>query len=224
MGSADAVNAVPIIGEPVAYGIGLAVLLLVVFADSWACALVTVAHEAGHMVAAVVTFRQHYGFTLADGGGGATQVERRRWSIGGILVTFAGYPAPSLLGLGGAYLVVLGRPAAVLWLSLLLLCGAFLEAANALAMVVTGLAVIGVGWTAAAGGLAVQAGVAVGLVWLLLIGGAIRSTIRLSRADGSDAASLAGRTLVPRIVWHGAWAAIAVVCLWKGGGWLLGRG
>jgi peptidase M50B-like protein len=224
MRDADAVNAVPIVGGPIAYGIGFVVLLLVVLTGSWARSLVTVAHEAGHMVAAVATFRGHEGFTLADGGGGSTAVYRPKWSIGGVLGTFAGYPTPCLLGLGGAYAVANGRPAAVLWISLVLLLGAYMEAANQLAYVVTTISVLGVGIAAVAGSLPVQAAVAVGLVWWMLIGGAFYASIGLSRDDGSDAASLASRTLVPRIVWHAGWAVIGLVCLWKGGGWLLGLG
>lgn len=224
MGVPDAVNAVPIVGEPIAYGIGFAVLLLVVFTGSWAGSLVTVAHEAGHMVVAVLTFRGHRGFTLEDGGGGATPLVRYHWSISDLAVRIAGYPMPSLLGLGGAYLVGAGRPAAVLWVSALLLLGAFMAAANQLAYVVTTIAVIGVGWTALDGAVTLQSAVAVGLAWWMLIGGALDSTVRLSRGEGSDAHVLSIRTWVPRIVWHALWAAIAVVCLWNGGGRLLGLG
>jgi hypothetical protein len=224
MRGADAVNTVPIVGEPVAYGAGVAVLLLVLLTGSWARSLVTVAHEGGHMVLAVLTFRGLRGFTLADGGGGATMAERYHWSISDLVTRFAGYPMPSLLGLGGAHLLAHGRPASVLWVSLVLLLGTFFQAANQLAYVVTTLAVIGVGCAAAAGSVSVQAAVAVVLVWWMLIGGAYYASIGLSRGDGSDAASLASRTLVPRIVWHALWAVIGVVCLWKGGGWLLGLG
>jgi hypothetical protein len=41
----EAVNAIPVVGEPLAWGLGFAMLLFVVFTDSWARSLVTVAHE-----------------------------------------------------------------------------------------------------------------------------------------------------------------------------------
>ncbi len=224
MGEPDAVNAVPIVGGPLAFGLALAALLLAVFANTWAGAIVTVAHEAGHMVLAVLTFRGLGGFRMQDDGSAGTYAERYHWSVSDLATAFAGYPMPSLLGLGGAYLIADGRPAGVLWVALVLLFGAMTQARNALAYTVTVLEVLGVGWAVFAGNLAVQAAVAVGLVWLLLIGGAYDSTINLSRADGSDAERLARRTWVPRIVWHALWAAIAVVCLWNGGGRLLGLG
>jgi len=172
------------------------------------------------MVLAVLTFRGHRGFALHDGGGGSTELVKYHWSIGDMITTFAGYATPPLLGLGGAHLVAANLPAVVLWLSVVLLVAAFLQASNALARVVTALAAAGVGWAAVAGEPRWQAAVAVALVWLLLIGGGL-DTVRLSRGDGSDAYWLARRTLVPRIAWQAVWVAIGAVCLWKGGVLLL---
>lgn len=219
----EAVNAVPVIGEPLAWGLGFAMLLLIVFTDSWARSLVTVAHEGGHMAVAVLTFRGHRGFSLMDGGGGETVLVRYHWSVSDLLTRFAGYPAPCLLGLGGAVAIGQGNAWAVVWASLFLLIWSFFQAANALANVVTLLAVIGVGWAAFAGTAQVQAAVAVAMVWWMLIGGAYYSTIALSRGDGSDAQILASRTLIPRVVWHAAWAAIGVACLVAGAGHMLFR-
>ncbi|TWF80692.1 peptidase M50B-like protein [Pseudonocardia hierapolitana] len=219
----DAVNAIPVVGEPLAWGLGFAMLLLVVFTDSWARSLVTVAHEGGHMAMAVLTFRGHRGFTLKDGGGGATELIRYHWSVSDLLTTFAGYPTPCLLGLGGAAAIGHGNAWAVVWASLFLLIWSFFQAANALANVVTLLAVIGVGWAALAGTAYVHAAVAVGMVWWMLIGGVYYSTIALSRGDRSDAHLLASRTLIPRIVWHAAWAAIGIACLVAGARHMLVR-
>jgi hypothetical protein len=224
MADLDAVNAIPIVGEPLAYGLALVALVLVVFARSWAGGIVTVAHEGGHMVMRALTFKGLKHFTLDNGGGGATYYERGHWSVGDLLCRFAGYPMPCLLGLGGAALIAAGRPASVLWISLVLVLGALALAGNSLAYVVTTIEAIGIGWIAFDGSLALQSGVAVALVWMLLLGGAYESSIVLSREDTSDAANLAQRTWIPRIVWHAAWAVIGVVCLWNGGGWLLGLG
>jgi hypothetical protein len=217
----DAVNAVPVVGQPLAYGIGFGVLLLVVLGDSWTRSLVTVAHEGGHIIVGALTFRGPLGFTLKDGGGGGTDFAKGHWSVGDILTTFAGYPLPPLAGLGGAYLVRGGDTAAVLWIALVLLLAAFFQAKNALANVVTVLAFLATGWAVLEGTADVKAEVAVGLVWWMLIGGAVYSSIRLGRGDDSDAHVLATRTLVPRVVWHVIWAVIGIVCLWKGGRALL---
>lgn len=217
----DAANAVPVIGTPLAYGVGFAMLLLVVLTGSWASSLVTVAHEGGHIVLGALTFRGPKGFRLEDSGSAATSFEKGHWSVGDILTTFAGYPAPCLLGLGGAALVRSGHTVSVLWISEVLLVASFLQARKELANVVTGLAVLGVGFAIFAAGVTAQVVVGVALVWWMLIGGAYYSSIRFSRADTSDAHVMARRTLVPRIVWHALWAVIGIVCLWKGGQQLL---
>jgi hypothetical protein len=221
MGDAGVVNAVPVVGQPLAFGIGLVVLLLVVLTGTWAGSLVTVAHESGHMIGALLTLRDHDGFQLQDDGSAFTLVSRPRWSFGGLIAAFAGYPMPPLLGLGGATVIAGGNAWAVLWSALALLLWAFMQARNALANVVTLLASIGVGWVALAGNPELKAGIAVGLVWLMLIGGAFDSTTRLSRAAKSDAEYMSRWTLVPRIAWHGVWALIGLVCLWFGAGRLL---
>lgn len=212
----DVANTVPVVGQPLAYGIGFGMLLFVVFGGSWTRSLVTVAHEGGHIMVGTLMFRGPKGFTLADGGGGATPLTKYDWSVGDLLMRFAGYPLPPLIGLGGAYLVRSGNTAGVLWAAVLLLLAAFFQAKNPLANVVTLISVLATGWAVWEGSPGVRAAVAVGLVWWMLIGGAYYSTIELSRGDGSDAHVLAARTLVPRIVWHAIWAVIGVVCLWKG--------
>jgi hypothetical protein len=217
----EAVNAVPVVGQPLAYGIGFGVLLLVVFTGSWARSLVTVAHEGGHIVVGTLTLQRPIGFTLADGGGGATSFPKGGWSVGDILTTFAGYSLPPLAGLGGAYLVRAGNTGGVLWIALVLLLAAFFQADNALATLVTLIAFLATGWAVYNGGAELKAAVAVGLVWWMLIGGAHSASVGLSRGEGSDAHVLASSTLVPRIVWHAIWAVIGVVCLWKGGRALL---
>jgi hypothetical protein len=214
-----AVSDYAVIGEPIAYAIGFLVLVLVAFVDDVG-ALITVVHEGGHMLVAALTGRGHRGFILNDEGGGSTEIIDPGFGVGDYLVTFAGYATPPLFGLGGAYLILHDNAWAVLWVGILLLVLALLFARNALATVVTLLAVVGVGWVAWEGSPKLQAAVAVGLVWLLLLGG-LRSTLYLSRAERSDPWWLARRTLIPTPVWQGIWVAIAVVSVWVGGRVLL---
>ncbi len=216
----DAANAVPVIGTPLAYGLGFAMLIFVLLGESWSRSLVTVAHEGGHMVFMILTFRGLKGFDLEDGGGGGTDADRLHWSISDLLMRFVGYPAPCVLGLGGALLVRAGHTVSVLWISLLLLVASFTEARNLLAIVVTGLATLGVGWAVFAGGTSIQVVVAVTLVWWMLLGGAFWSTRGFFSGTG-DGTTLARRTWIPGIVWQALWFTIGVVCLWKGGRALL---
>jgi hypothetical protein len=78
----------------------------------------------------------------------------------------------------------------------------------------------GILWALIAGGPGVQAELAVGLVWLMLIGGLRSVLIRTYGSD--DARRLVKATWLPRVVWFAAWLAIAVVCLWVGGRVVLG--
>jgi hypothetical protein len=217
----NSLNAVPVIGQPVAYGLGFIMLVLVVFTGSWARSLVTVAHEGGHMAMAVVTGRGYSRFTLADGGGGATHDIASHWGFGVILVLLAGYPAPCLLGLGGAALIAEGHAWSVVWAGLFLLLIAFFQAGNPLALAFTLLAFIGVGLAAVLGTPYVQVVVAVGLVWWLLIGGAYWSAKYLFEGGTSDAGRLAQTTFIPAALWDLLFTAIGIATLIAGIKYLL---
>jgi Peptidase M50B-like len=215
---------IPVVGEPVAFGIGLVALVLVALTGGLGASLVTVAHEGGHMATALLFGRGVTSFELTDepgrmeGGTGVTGI--RGFGVSDLFIGFAGYAAPPLLGLGGAYVIADGNAWGVLWIGIVLLAAMLLTNANALAAVITGLALAGVFWAAVAGGPAVPAAVAVGLVWLLLIGG-LRDTITYG-TGASDAAFLADNTGIPRVVWAVLWLALAAVALWVGGRLLLG--
>jgi hypothetical protein len=202
-------------------------LVLVVFTDSWARSLVTVAHEGGHMVMAIITGRGYSHFYLNDGGGGGTRGINTEWGIGDMAVTFVGYPMPCILGLGGAAVIRHGQTWSVLLAALILLLVAFFQAGSGsveggpLAQAVVLLAFLGVGWVALNGGPYLQVVVAVGLVWWMLIGGAYWASVGLSRGEGSDAAVLARTTLIPGVVWHVLWALIGTYALLVGGRYLL---
>lgn len=217
------VNDVTIVGEPVAFGLGFFVLLFVLLTGELAHVLVTVAHEGGHVVMSVLTFRGHRGFELTDGGGGKTILVDTRWGPGDLLVRFVGYPAPSLLGLGGAAAIADGNAWGVLWAAVVLLLAAYFVAANPLALLVSTLAALGVGLVAVRGSAALQATVAVGLVWWMLLGGALW-TIKASTAPKSDAGILSRRTLVPAVIWYLVWVAIALYALIVGAQLLLRPG
>ncbi len=217
----NAANALPVVGTELAYGLGFGMLVLIVFTEVWGESLTTVAHEGGHMIMAVLTFRGHKGFHMEEDGNAGTQLVKSDWSVGDLITRFAGYPTPPLFGLGGAILIRTGNAIGALVIGLVLVVAAFFQARNSIAIAVTLLTTIGVGWVLFAGTPYVKVALATALVWWMLIGGALDSTVRLSRGQGSDAYWLARRTLVPRIVWHAIWAVIAIVCLWKGGRALL---
>jgi hypothetical protein len=224
MGVGLGVNDVPIVGEPVAYGIGFGVLLLVGFSQLTQRYFLTFAHEGGHVLATLFTFRKYDGFEIDDLSGGKTNLRPLRWRISTPIIFFFGYPAASLFGLGAAVLVALGNPFAVLLISALAGLLGVLAGANGLARLISGLVLVGSGWALLAASPELQAGIAVGITWFLLISG-LADLLDLRRlADTVDAKALASMTLVPRAVWALIWVFIGVVALIVGGQLLLRPG
>lgn len=214
-------QSIPVVGEPIAYGIGFVVMGLIAFTGTIADSLVTVAHEGGHMLTNLLTGRGVEKFTLKekeDQVEGLTRaVDEGGW-LSQVIVFSSGYPTPPLAGLGGAYVIAAGNSWGVLWVGIVLLVAALLVAAGTTALVVTVAALVGVIWAAVAGSPFVQAAVAVGLVWLLLIGGLGQIVVD---AGGDDGAQLSRLTWIPRVLWFGGFLFIAVISLWIGGRVLL---
>ena len=182
----------PLVGEPLAYGIGFVVLVAYAFAKSWAESLVTVAHEGGHMATLALTGRGHRGFELTEGKDregnstteGGTDPVDTSFGIGWWMSVFFGYATPPLAGLAGAHALAHGNGWGVLWAGIVLLAVALLWANNGFARAVTALGLAGVLWAAIAGGPRTQAGVAFALVWLLLIGGVGQAVSDRGGSDG----------------------------------------
>ena len=101
----------------------------------------------------------------------------------------------------------------------LLLAVLLIPEINPFALAVTGLLLAGILWALIAGVPGVQVALAVGLVWLMLIGGLESVLVRNTKSD--DVHKLTEYTWIPRVVWFAAWPAIAVVSLWVGGRVLL---
>lgn len=210
-------------GSTVVHVAGFVALLLVVFTGSWAASIVTVAHEGGHVVLALLSGRDPSGFVVneGDGGGGATAF-KAGWGVSLIFIGLAGYLTPPLLGLAGANLVLAGKSWSVLWASVILLIGSFLHARGLFTNVVVVLVGAGIGWVAVTGSEDLQALLAVTLVWIMLLGG-IRSLLGQGFGkSGSDAAELSNDTWIPAILWVALFWFVAIVCLWVGGRRLLG--
>lgn len=213
-------------GETVVWMMGLAALSVMLLnpVKEFAQPLLTIAHEGGHMVASVVTGRGLRHFELSEDGGGVTHFGDGSRGVGLILIGMAGYVAPPLLGLAGATLVVADRSWTFLWIGVVLLFGAWMKFKGAIAGVMVLVFGIGIGWVAVQGSAAVQAALALGLVWLLLIGGVENVAVltRLRRNPSTDAAKLAVITWIPNILWIAGFWFVALVCLWYGGRALLG--
>src|SRR6266511_1599274 len=188
--------------------------------------VVTIAHEAGHAVTALMAGRRLAGVRLHSDTSGVTVSVGKPTGFGMVATAAAGYPAPSLLGLGGAGLLATGHVTALLWMSLALLAGLLVVIRNVfgvVSLVVTGSVVFAVSWFASS---LVQAGFAYLLTWFLLLAGP-RPVVEPQRkrrrgaAQFSDADQLARLTGVPSLVWVAFFAVLTVAALLAGTHWLI---
>jgi hypothetical protein len=207
---------------------GAAALTVVVSARLWPVArnVVTIVHEGGHALIALATGRRLAGVRLYRSTAGETLSAGRADGPGIVATAAAGYPAPSLLGLGAAALLTIGHLTAMLLLSLVLLAGLVVAVRNAygmLAVLVTAGAVGAVCLFATA---QVQAGFGYAMTWFLLLGG-VRPVIELAaqrrrgRTGRSDADQLARLTPLPGGAWVTIFGLVALAALALSARWLV---
>lgn len=204
-------------GRPVLVVLALA-LLAVASRPTWQVLrlVVTLVHELGHAVVGVLAGRRFTGFVLrGDMSGHAVTVGPAR-GLGRSLTTWAGYPAPALVGATVVWLAVHGWTAPVLTAVLAVLVAVALRVRSLLTGLVVLIALVAAGalWWSAAGELQAQAVVGVGVV---LIVGAWRhlGAVLSSRDRGvSDPAVLARLTRVPRGVWNATFVVVLAGCSW----------
>ena len=151
----------------------LIALAVVLFRPLWRVArnAITIAHEGGHALVALLTGRKLRGIRLEFDTSGLTLSAGRPTGPGMMFTLLAGYIAPSLVGLGGAWLLGGNRITLLLWLAVVLLLLMLINIRNVFGVVsvlVTGAIVFGVSWYASP---QVQAAFAYVGVWFLLIGG-----------------------------------------------------
>lgn len=189
---------------------------------------VTIAHEGGHGLVALLTGRSLQGIRLHSDTSGLTVSKGKPHGLGMVLTAAAGYTAPPLLGLAGAALLAAGHITALLWGAtalLLLMLVMIRNAYGALTVVVTGALFLLVSWLTEA---QVQAAFAYLVVWFLLAGGArpvaeLQSSRRRDRSGSSDADQLARLTHTPAALWLLFFYAVALCSLVGGARWLLLR-
>lgn len=180
--------------------------------------VVTLVHEAGHALVAVLTGRRLDGVRLHRDTSGLTTSVGRLTGPGMVATAAAGYLAPSALGLGLLVLVTTGRTTWALWLALAVVAGVLVFVRNwfgLLVVLLTGLAVALLVWRSDD---PVQRFAALAIASFLLIGGP-RTTVELwssrrrSRSGTSDADVLARLTHVPAAAWNAAFVAVTVGAL-----------
>ncbi|SBT54569.1 M50 family metallopeptidase [Micromonospora narathiwatensis] len=186
---------------------------------------VTIAHEGGHALAALLTGRKLRGVRLHSDTSGLTLSAGRPTGPGMIVTLLAGYVAPSLIGLAGGWLLAGNRITLLLWIAVALLLAMLVLIRNVfgvLSVLVTGGVVLAVSWYASPD---VQAAFAWTSVWFLLFGG-VRPVVELQRVRSrgrmpeSDADQLARLTPFPALFWVTVFALINLAVL-VGGALLL---
>jgi hypothetical protein len=222
------VSVQPVPATTVVIGAALVAAIAVVVRDVWVVAryVVTIVHEGGHALVALLVGRRLRGVRLHSDTSGVTLSRGRPSGPGMIATTLAGYLAPSVLGIGCAALLAFGHITALLWLVVLLLAAMLVVVRNAYgiaSILVTGAAVFLVSWFTSA---QVQAAFAFAFTWFLLVAG-IRPVVELQRsrrrhrAPDSDADQLAGLTGVPGLVWVFVFGTVAVLALALAVYWLM---
>ncbi len=206
---------------------GLAALLAVAVDALWRWSrnVVTIVHEGGHAVAALLTGRRLTGIRLHSDTSGLTLSVGRPRGPGMVFTAAAGYVSPPLVGLLGVALLAADQVTVLLWAAVAVMAGMLLMVRNlygALVLVVVGGAFVAISLYASPD---VQAAFGYGMTWFLLLGG-VRPVVELWRqrrdpaGRGSDAAQLAGLTHIPTTLWTAFFGLVALGAL-AGGAYLL---
>ncbi len=207
---------------------GALALAVVISARVWprARTVVTIVHEGGHAIVALATGQRRVRVRLYRDTAGETLASGQAAGFGVALTAAAGYPAPSIVGLGAAALLAVGHLTGMLLLGLVLLAALAIAVRNPYGM----LAVLATAGTIAAvclyASAEVQAGFGYVMTWFLLFGG-VRPVIELhrdrrsGRASRSDADRLARLTSVPGGAWVLIFGILAVAAVAVSARWLV---
>jgi hypothetical protein len=225
----DVAGTQPALEPELAVAAVLVAALAVVLPGPWRIGrhLLTIVHEGGHAVAALVAGRRLSGIRLHADTSGLTVSHGRSRGPGMVATAIAGYPAPALVGLGAAFLVSVERDLLAMWAGLLLLTLLLLQIRNFFGLyvvLVASVLLVAVTWWGSA---TVHGLAAWGLTAFLLLG-APRTVVELQIArrrrggDTSDADLLARITPLPAIVWVAVMLLLTLACA-AGGAVLLVR-
>lgn len=204
-------------------------LVCIAYRPVWRVArhVVTVVHEGGHGLTALLVGRRLSGIRLHSDSSGLTVSRGRPAGIGMVLTLLAGYLGPSALGVLVAFGIHTGRAIATLWLLLIALVLMLLQIRNLYGLwvvLVAGVALFAVTrWLHPTSQTAVAQAIA---SFLLLAGPWSLIELQRSRRAGvacrSDPDQLARITRVPGTVWWVLLLLVSLVCLVAGGALLIG--
>lgn len=174
---------------------------------------VTLVHELGHAIVGMAVGRRFTGFVLrGDMSGHAVTVGRPR-GPGRVVSTWAGYPAPAVVGAAMVWTAVRGWSAPVIAVTLVVLLIALIRVRSALTALVMALALAGTGalWWWRDDALQEQVLIGTGIV--LLIGAWRHLAVALGdRSRAGDAAVVAELTHLPRALCNLSFVLVLAAC------------
>jgi hypothetical protein len=188
--------------------------------------VVTIIHEGAHLVVALLFGRRLKGVRLHSDTSGVAISSGKPTGLGVVLMTFAGYVGPAVLGLGAAWVLGTRHAVAVLWIGVVALAAMLILVRNLyglFSLTVVGALLFGLVWL----GTEQQQVAAAYLITSFMLVASPRPVIELQRsrarraAPDSDADQLARLTRVPGIVWVGLFLLVNIGCLLLGGWWIL---
>ncbi len=183
--------------------------------------VVTLVHEAGHAMVAVLTGRRLNAVRLHSDTSGHTISSGRPHGPGMVAMVAAGYLAPSALGLACIWLVDAGHTPWALWAALVTLALMLLYVRNWFGLLVVALAGAAVAVLIWRTSTQVQDLAASVLAWFLLVAGP-RTTLdlwshrRRVRSRTTDADLLARLTHLPAAVWNSVFTLATAASLAAG--------
>jgi Peptidase M50B-like len=208
----DVVVATP--GLLVVLGIALAIVLI---DPVWRVLrlVVTLVHELGHAVVGVLVGRKFTGFVLRGDMSGHAVTRGPVRGAGRIASTWAGYPAPALVGAAMVFAAGRGWSAPLVTALLVVLLLAVVRVRSALTLLVMAVAIAGSAalwwWRDAA----LQPLVLIG-IGVVLVVGAWRhlSAVLRDRTSGSDPGVLAWLSPLPKFVWNASFVLVCAAATW----------
>lgn len=207
---------------------GIIALFVVLSGRPWRVArhVVTLVHEGGHALAAVLAGRRLEGIRLHSDTSGLTFSRGRPTGPGVVFTMLAGYPAPAVLGVVFAGLAAADRISAVLIIAAIGICGILVMIRNVYGAFVVLLTAFVLAVVAFTGPTNLISVFVYTITWLLLLG-AIRPLFELQAkrrrgaAYNSDVDQLARLTGVPGWLWILILGVMVTCTLVVGGAWLL---
>ena len=206
----------------------LIAVLLVWAPGAWSVTrhVVTIAHEAAHGLAALMSGRRLHGIQLHSDTSGLTVSAGRTNGLGMVFTAAAGYVGPALLGLAAAAMLASHHAVGLLWALLILLALLLIQVRNWFGLwsiLVSGAVVLGVSWWLQP---EVQSAFAYSLTWFLLLAAPrpvleLQTLRRRTGSASSDADQLARLTRVPAIAWVTFFLAATIGALALGARWMV---